>query len=243
VAQAQAVAGERHFEVISTDGDLLVVRDESGIQEYTVPPDFRFEVDGRSLAASELEPGMRGTATLTADTSARPVHVTTVNRGTVVAQTGRSVTIKEADGQIHRFTQSEADARGLRIFLDGKPAQVSSFNPGDRIDATIVTADVPEILTAQALDESLAAAGDAESADSAALAISADAKAVPVSAVSPPPSAAETAAAAEDTSASDAAVAVDASRQAWTWLLFLVALALIVYFTSRRKPRKPALKK
>jgi hypothetical protein len=132
-------------------------------------------------------------------------------------------------------------AAGERHFVARAPA-AAEHEPGMRGTATL-TAGVPEILTAQALDESLAAAGDAASADSASMPISADAKVIPVSAVSPPPSAAETAAAADNAAASDRDGAADASKKAWTWLLFLVALALIVYFTSRRKPRKPALKK
>ena len=37
----------RKFEVIAVDGDHLVIRDERGTNEYTVPDDFRFTVDGR----------------------------------------------------------------------------------------------------------------------------------------------------------------------------------------------------
>ena len=37
------------FEVISVDGNKLVVRNEKGTHEYTVPNDFRFTVDGKQL--------------------------------------------------------------------------------------------------------------------------------------------------------------------------------------------------
>ena len=36
----------RNFEVISVDGNYLVFRDQSGTHDITVPPDFRFNVDG-----------------------------------------------------------------------------------------------------------------------------------------------------------------------------------------------------
>ena len=39
----------RNFEVISVDGNKLVVRDQKGTQQYTVPDDFRFTVDGKKL--------------------------------------------------------------------------------------------------------------------------------------------------------------------------------------------------
>ena len=38
------------FEVISVDGNTLVVRDETGAREVTVPEDFRFTVDGKPMS-------------------------------------------------------------------------------------------------------------------------------------------------------------------------------------------------
>ena len=51
------------FEVISVDGNTIVVRDQTGTREVTVPDDFRFTVDGKSMSVHELTPGMKGTAT------------------------------------------------------------------------------------------------------------------------------------------------------------------------------------
>jgi hypothetical protein len=228
LAQAAGTIGTRHFEVISTDGNHLVVRDESGIQEYTVPPDFRFTVDGQEVGAADLKPGMRGTATLTDATSTRPVHVTMVKMGTVISQTGRSVTVRTDDGKINRFTQSEADARGLQVYMDGKPVRISNLNPGDRLDATIVTSGTPEILTAQALDESLAAAGDAAKNETAA---------------EPAPAPAPAAAAPAKATTTTAAAPAEKASSGWgsTWLLvalFLV-VALVVFFGLRNPKSRP----
>ena len=231
LAQASSPAtGTRNFEVISTDGNHLVVRDETGIQEYTVPEDFRFTVDGKELGATELKPGMRGTATLTSATSTRAVHVTMVKMGTVVSQTGRSVTVKTDDGKINRFTQSEADARGLQIYMDGKPVKVSALNPGDRLDATIVTTGTPEILTAQALDESLAAAGEAAKAGTPAT-------------PAPAPKAAR-----EEPRAAAATPVVPAEtkepNRMWLWVVLVLIGALFVYLAVRRPvPRQVAVKR
>jgi hypothetical protein len=224
-AQADQAAGVRHFEVISTDGNHLVVRDESGIQEYTVPPDFRFTVDGKSVGAADLKSGMRGTATLTEATSTRPVHVTFVKMGTVVAQTGRSVTVKEDNGQVHRFTQAEADARDLQIYMDGKPVRVFNLNPGDRIDATIVTAGTPEILTAQALDESLAAAGDAAAGGAVAAPAPAPAAAAPEPA--------------RDTAAATPGDAATTPNRMWLWIGLLLVVAVLVFFALRGTRPRP----
>ena len=62
------------FEVISVDGNTLVVRDQTGTREVTVPEDFRFTVDGKSMSVHELTPGMKGTAQVTTTTVVRPVH-------------------------------------------------------------------------------------------------------------------------------------------------------------------------
>ena len=67
---------ERNFEVISVDGNKLVVRDQKGTNEYTVPDDFRFTVDGKKVPVSELKAGMKGTATITTTTTVKPVVVT-----------------------------------------------------------------------------------------------------------------------------------------------------------------------
>jgi hypothetical protein len=221
----------RNFEVISTDGIHLVVRDETGIQEYTVPEDFKFTVDGKELGAAELNPGMRGTATLTDATSTRAVHVTHVKMGTVISQTGRSVTIKGDDGQIQRFTQSEADARGMQILVDGKPVRVFNLNPGDRLEATIVTTGTPEILTAQALDESLAAAGEA--AESGAT--RGEAAAAP----EPAPVAAREASSDEATTAADVDDSSVSAVSLWMLVLLFVVVALFVYFGLRNPRVKP----
>ena len=154
-------ADATEYYVISVDGNTVVLQEQSGAaRQYTLPDDFQLTVDGKSVAVVDLRPGMHGTATIAAGTEARPVHVTTVKMGTVVSQTGRSVTFKEENGQIHRFTQTEADERGMRIYIDNKLVRVSDLEPGDKISATVVSVGAPEILSAQSLDESLKAAGE-----------------------------------------------------------------------------------
>ena len=95
----------------------MVVRDQAGTRELTVPPDFRFTVDGKSLAVSDLHAGMKGTAVVTTTTTQRPVYVTTIKQGTVTYQTARSIQIKEDNGVVHKFTQSEIDKRGIQLYM------------------------------------------------------------------------------------------------------------------------------
>ena len=133
-----------------------MVRDQNGTRELTVPPDFRFTVDGKSLAVGDLKAGMKGKAVVTTTTTQRPVYVTTIKMGTVTYQTARSIQIKEDNGKVHKFTQSEIDPRGIRLYMGDTPIRISQLNPGDKVTATIVSEGKPEILTAQAVDAQLA---------------------------------------------------------------------------------------
>src|SRR6476660_6083310 len=69
------------FEVIAVNGNDLVVKLPEGTREIQVPDDFRFIVDGQQLAARDLKPGMKGTATITTKTTVTPVVVTEVKNG------------------------------------------------------------------------------------------------------------------------------------------------------------------
>jgi len=157
-AQTTVTNRESNFEIIAVDGNNLVVRDQMGTRELTVPPDFRFTVNGKSLAVSDLHAGMKGTAVVTTTTIQKPVYVTTIKQGTVTYQTARSIQIKESNGVVHKFTQSEIDKRGIQLYMGDQPIRVSQLNPGDTINAVIVTEGKPEILTAKEVNAQLAAA-------------------------------------------------------------------------------------
>src|SRR4249919_1654216 len=103
LAQTTSTTDVRNFEVISVDGNKLVVRDEKGTQEITVPDDFRFTVDGKKLAVSDLKPGMKGTATITTTTTIRPVNVAELREAEVLRASDLSVTVRMADG-VRRYT-------------------------------------------------------------------------------------------------------------------------------------------
>lgn len=222
-AQAQKGVGgeERNIEVISVDGNVLVVREDEGTQEYTVPSTFFVTVDGKEVALADLKPGMKGSAIVTEFTSVRPVHVADISMGTVVNQTGRSVTVREADGKIHRFTQGEADERGVRLYMDGRAVRISGLNPGDELTATVVSAGPPEILTAADVATAMATA-DEPAAMTANAAADAETPATSENDATPEP----------------VTEPEQATAQLWIWVLLLVALAiLLVWMFSRKKPR------
>ena len=137
------------FEVISVAGNTIVVRDQTGTREVTVPDDFVFTVDGKSMSVHELAPGMKGTAQVTTTTIVRPVYVTTIKKGTVVKRVRDTVYVKTEDGSTRKFTKSELEQRGIQVIMDGKPVRLADLKGGDQLTATIVTSGPPEVLTAK----------------------------------------------------------------------------------------------
>ena len=242
-AQTTVTNRESNFEIIAVDGNVLVVRDQHGTRELTVPPDFRFNVDGKPMAVSDLHAGMKGTATITTTTTQRPVYVTTIKMGTVTYQTGRSIQIKEDNGIVHKFTQSEIDERGVRLYMGDKPIRISQLNPGDKVSATIVSEGKPEILTAKAVDAQLAAT---EAAAPAAKEPQSEPAVVetpaPAMAAEPAPEPQAMEQAAPAAAATDEATA-PAPPKPYTknpifWLFVLIIVAALLWVLLRRKVKK-----
>ena len=102
----------KDFEVIAVNGNKLVFRDQTGTREITVPDDFRFSIDGKKMAVSELKPGMKGTATVTT-TSARFRDE--------FARSSAARSVDGAPGRRQRANSSgRLDKRGIGIVKDGK---------------------------------------------------------------------------------------------------------------------------
>ncbi len=245
LSQTTVTRNVRDFELIAVDGNHLVVRDQNGTRELTVPPDFRFTVDGKSMAVSDLRAGMKGTATVTTTTIERPVYVTTLKMGTVLRQSGSSVVIKEDNGKIHKFTQSEVDARGVSWYINDKPVRMKDLQKGDKLSATIVSAGPPEILTMQEVDAQLAAAGEAAAAapvvEPAATPEAAPQAATPAPAPEPQAAteeAAPEAAAAETTSPFDD-LPKPYTKHPFFWLLVAVVVVALIWVVARRRVKKP----
>ena len=147
----------RQFEIVSVDGNRVVVRGNEGYREITVADDFRLSVDGRAVGVRELKPGMKGTATITTTTTSTPVSVTQIRDGVVMQKTGNSIVVRSADG-IKMFSEGDAAQRGVRILRDGQPLVFTDLNVGDHLTATIVTTHPPKIMTRQQVAASMSSA-------------------------------------------------------------------------------------
>jgi hypothetical protein len=226
LAQTATSVEVRKFEVISVDGNQLIFRDERGTNELTVPDGFRFTVDGKQLAVSDLKPGMKGTATVTTATTVVPVVVTEIRKGVVLSVAPYSLIVKDdADGIRKRFTQAQVNERAIKIFKEGRVIAIRDVKVGDELTAMIVTQGAPVVVTEQEVQATLAQATPAKT----------EAPTTTTQAATPAASAQPTGAA-PAMAASPASAAVESSGFGMTgWLLIILVIAAGLFFFARRK--------
>jgi len=235
-AQTTTTVDVRNFEVISVEGNKLVVRNEKGTHEYTVPDDFRFTVDGKQLSVSDLRAGMKGTATVTTTTTIRPVVVTEVREAEVLRASDLSVTVREAGGDTRRFTQAELGDRGIRIVRDGQPVRIAELQRGDKLTATIITNGPPAVLTEQEVQATLAESKVEPAKVELAKVEPATTQVATAANVAQP---AASAASSQPSAAPPASRPDERSGMGLTWyvaIAVLIALALIVFMRRRKRP-------
>ncbi len=235
LAQTATAVDVRNFEVISVAGNKLVVRDERGTQELTVPDDFRFTVDGKKLSVSDLKAGMKGTATVTTTTTVTPVVVTEVREAEVLRASDTSMTVRGTDG-VRRFTQGQLDTKGIEIFKDGQSVRIADLRRGDKLTATIVTSGPPVVLTEQEVQATLA---EAPAAPAGATAAPAGGSAAPATTQGAPSAgAAQTAAPQQSGNAVPAPQPAESSGPgltSWYLLIGVVVLAIVLFVAMRRR--------
>jgi hypothetical protein len=232
-AQTTSTTDVRNFEVISVEGNKLVVRDEKGTEEITVPDDFRFTVEGKKVSVSELKPGMKGTATITTTTTVKPVTVTQVREGEVLKASPMSVTVRTADGT-RRFTQEQLDAKGIQIIMDGKSTRTADLKRGDKLTATIITYGAPTVLTERevqaTIEESKAEPTTTQAPTTAGAAQPAAQPATQPAAPAPAP---------QPSAAPPASPPAESSGLGMMWYVVIAVLVLAALFFYMRKRKEP----
>jgi LPXTG-motif cell wall-anchored protein len=236
-AQSTTTTEKKSFEILSVRGNVLVIREASGTRELIVPPDFRFNVDGRNLAVGDLKAGMKGTATVTKTTISHPVYVTDVKDVTVVKTMGGSVIAQDANGDFRMYSQGDIDARGINVILEGKPVRFEDLQVGDRLTASIVTEGPPQKMSKTQVDVELAKA-PAPGAAPGKVTTTQTTTSQTTSEVTVPDTTVEpvTEPIVPDTSTVPAA-APASSNSMWMWLGIIAVILIILLLLRRRSKR------
>lgn len=130
-------------EVVYVSGNELVVRVEDGqVKHFSVPEDFKFQVDGKDLTVHELTPGMRLTRTVT--TTSVPKTVTTVRTITgkvwhVNAPSTVILTLADNTNKQYKVP------KGQMFEVNGEQRDVFALKKGMKISATVIT-ESPEVV-------------------------------------------------------------------------------------------------
>ena len=248
-----ATVNARKFEVISVDGDQLVVRDDKGTSTITVPDGFRFTVDGKALAVGDLKPGMKGTAVVTTTTAPGHAGRHHRNQGRRAERraglTDRERRSRRRPQALHAVAVERSRHQDPQQGREGDPRQRceggrrdhgddrhprsagggdgagSAGNAGSAAPATAATPAPAK--TEPAAPAPAMAAAPAASAEPAAPAMAA----APAASAEPPPAAPPPAMA--TTAASAPAESGGLGTTGWVLIILLIAVAL--YFFSRRK--------
>jgi len=229
LAQTTTTVDVRNFEVISVDGNKLVVRDQKGTHQYTVPDDFRFTVDGKKMSVSELKAGMKGTATVTTTTTIKPVAVTEMREGVVLSAGQWSMIVRDSEGVRKKFTRDQLDQRGVQILKDGRVMSMDQLKKGDTLTATIITQVAPVVVTEQEVEATLAAS-PAEPVPTTVASAAAPGQPAPVASPAPTPAASP-----QPSAAQPASPPAEQSGLGLVWYLVIAVLVAVIVFAMRRK--------
>ena len=103
-ASAQTTLNIQNGTVVGVWDNTVVIRDSSGVsRQFDVPPDFKVDVDGKSVSVKELRPGMHITAAV--KTVNTPVVVQSKELRRDVPQARRSPGLRQGSRrhpQLHR---------------------------------------------------------------------------------------------------------------------------------------------
>ncbi|HMK71881.1 MAG TPA: hypothetical protein VK454_01005, partial [Myxococcaceae bacterium] len=114
----------------------------------TVPQDFKFQLDGKSVGVADLRPGMKVSAVITDTTTTQVVTVTREVSGKVLVVGLDGVLIQNAKtGKMTEYKSKDVSGRDITILRDGKPIKLTDLKVGERLNATIITTLPPQVVT------------------------------------------------------------------------------------------------
>jgi hypothetical protein len=143
-AAAQTTTHEiKQGTVVHVYGNNLVVKMSTGeVKEFDVPEGFTFNIDGRDVPLSELEPGTKLTSVVTTTTTPQVVQTTEVRNAEIIQRQGRNVIVRDENHKLRMFKDVSED---LIFTVDGKQVPLTYLAGGMRVTATIVHTSVTEV--------------------------------------------------------------------------------------------------
>jgi hypothetical protein len=134
-------------EVVSVDGNNVVLREADGVHQYTLPDGFKFDLDGQSVGVDQIKPGMRVGAVITDKVTTRNVTVTTTGTATVMQVAPGGIVVKTSKGELKSYDFKDSAGNDVYMVKDGKEVPLSSVKKGDRLSGTLVSTLPPTITT------------------------------------------------------------------------------------------------
>ena len=135
--QATVSTEVKSGEVVYVTGNELVVKMDNGsVKHFTVPEDFKFDVDGKNLSVHELTPGMKLTSTITTTSDPKTVkNVRTIKGKVWSVHPPSSVILTLADNTNKQYKVPE----GQKFMSNGENRDVFALRRGMVITATVIT--------------------------------------------------------------------------------------------------------
>jgi LPXTG-motif cell wall-anchored protein len=137
LAAAQTTSHEiKQGTVVHVYGNNLIVKMSDGtVKEFDVPEGFMFNIDGRDMPVSALKPGTKLTSVVTTTQTPHVVKTTEVRNGEVVQRMGRTLIIRNEQGQLKKFADVPED---ITFTVRGQKVSLYDLAGGDKLTATIV---------------------------------------------------------------------------------------------------------
>jgi hypothetical protein len=137
----------RSGEVVYVAGNQLVVKMQDGsVRDFTVPEDFKFDVDGKSLTVHELTPGMKLTSTIRTTTEPKTVKTVRTIKGKVWHVNAPNSVILTLDDNTNKQYKVP---KGQMFETNGESRDVFHLRKGMVITATVMT-ETPVVMQSMA---------------------------------------------------------------------------------------------
>jgi hypothetical protein len=131
--------------VLAVDGNNLVVRMSTGeLRHIVASPSQRALIDGKEVAAKDLQVGTKLKATVTTTTTSLVDRTVTVGSGQVWYVAAPNVILTLPNGENRQYKVSD----DYKFIVEGKPATVFDLRKGMRVSAQKITEEPRTVVTA-----------------------------------------------------------------------------------------------